>query len=146
MNTSQLRRILQTDVMASDLYRGIYAMDTLPDCTPGYYIINTDDQDEPGEHWLAVFNDHGHIEYFDSFGRPPLDKRLETFLGKTYKYNDIPLQLLFSNACGFYCVYYILHRCRGYSMEEIIHILKRSDGDFIVKDYLYRHYKPVFYF
>ena len=145
MNTSQLERILQTDVMTSDMYRGVYAMDTLPELQHGSYIINTDDADEPGEHWLAVFNDNGDVEYFDSFGRAPWYERLKLFLGTEYKYNATPLQLLFSNACGFYCVYYILNRCRGYSMEEIMNILKRSDGDYVVKDYLYRLYKPVFY-
>jgi len=144
MNTAQIRRILQSDAMASDLYRGIYPIDRLPTIEPGYYIINTENHDEPGEHWLVVYNDNGQIEYFDSFGRPPLDKRLYSFLGSDYKYNEAELQQLFSNACGFYCVYYILHRVRGCTMEEIITILNRSDGDFIVKDFLYRRYKPIF--
>lgn len=144
MNTSQIRTILRNDVMASDCFHGVFPMDSLPKMDYGCYVINTDDADEPGEHWLAVYNDHGHIEYFDSFGRLPLDKRLEIFLGDHYKYNKIQLQQLFSNACGFYCVYYILHRVRGFTMEEIITVLKRSDGDFIAKDFVYRHYKPLF--
>ena len=144
MNSRQIRRILQSDAMASDLYRGIYPMDRLPRMEPGYYIINTDNHDEPGKHWLVVYNDHGQIEYFDSFGRPPLDKRLKSFLGNNYKYNATELQQLFSNACGFYCVYYIIHRVRGFTMEEIITVLKRSDGDYIAKEFLYRHFKPIF--
>ena len=60
-------------------------------------------------------------------------------------YNAAPMQQIFSKACGFYCVYDILHRARGHSMVDIIDTLKRSDGDFVVKDYLYRHYKPLFY-
>ena len=79
MNTAQIRRILLTDYMTSDCFRGVFAMNTLPNMEPGCYIINTHDDDQPGEHWLAVYNDHGHIEYFDSFGRPPLDKRLNSF-------------------------------------------------------------------
>ena len=30
-------------------------------------------------------------------------------------------------------------------MVDIINVLKRSDGDFVVKDFLYRHYKPLFH-
>ena len=147
MNTRQIEAILKSDLMTRDLYRGTFSMDEVPrlKMRPGCFIINTDDRDEPGEHWLAVYNDNGHVEYFDSYGLPPIDKRLFAFLGDNYKYNATKLQLLFSNACGFYCVYNILHRARGRSMEDIIKVLKRSDGDFIVKEFLYRHYKPLFY-
>ena len=147
MNTQQIHHILKSDFMSSKLYHGTYPMDRIPylKMENGAFVINTDNHDEPGEHWLVVYNDNGYVEYFDSFGRPPLDKRLKSFLGNDYKYNKTELQLLFSNACGFYCVYYILHRVRGYSMDEIINVLKRSDGDFIVKKFVYRHYKPVFY-
>jgi hypothetical protein len=74
-----------------------------------------------------------------------MDVRLKDFLGPNYVYNATPLQQIFSNACGFYCVYYILHRARDCTMEDIINVLKRSDGDFIVKEFIYRHYKPLFY-
>ena len=144
MNTRQINAILQSDYMTKDLYHGEFPMDQLPTLQPGAYIINTDDHDEPGEHWLAVYYDKD-IEYFDSYGLKPLDSRLEDFLGKKYVYNASPLQQVFSNACGFYCVYYILHRARDHSMNDIIHVLKRSDGDFIVKEFLYRHYKPLFH-
>ena len=144
MNTKQINAILRSDCMTKDLYHGEFAMDCLPNLQPGAYIINTDDYDEPGEHWLAVYNDDC-VEYFDSYGLVPLDDRLNRFLGVHYVYNSVKLQQLFSNACGFYCVYYILHRARGYYMNDIINVLKRSDGDFVVKEFLYRHYKPLFY-
>ena len=48
-------------------------------------------------------------------------------------YNAALMQQLLSNACGFYCVYYILHRARGHSMVDIIDTFKRSGGDFVVK-------------
>ena len=144
MNTRQINAILQRDCMTKHLYHGEFPMDQLPTLQPGAYIINSDDHDEPGEHWFAVFNDKC-VEYFDSYGLEPLDDRLFDFLGDNYVYNATYLQQLFSNACGFYCVYYILHRARGHCMDDIIDILKRSDGDFIVKEFLYRHYKPLFY-
>ena len=144
MNTKQINAILECDMMTKDLYHGEFPMDQLPALQRGAYIINTDDHDEPGQHWLAIYYDEV-VEYFDSFGLLPLDSRLEEFIGEDYVYNVTPLQQLYSNACGFYCVYYILHRARGHSMFDIIDTLKRSDGDFVVKDFLYRHYKPLFY-
>ena len=58
-------------------------------------------------------------------------------------YNCIELQGV-SNACGFYCVYYLLQRARGQSMEEIIDMLRKQDADFIVKNTLYERYKSLF--
>ena len=30
------------------------------------------------------------------------------------------VQSLFSTTCGHYCVYFILYRCHGYSMRDIV--------------------------
>ena len=79
------------------------------------------------------------------FWTPYLDNGLVTFVGDDYVYNAAPMQQNFSNVCGFYCVYYILHRARGHSMVDIIDTLIINDGDFVVKDFLFRLYKPLFY-
>ena len=49
-------------------------MDELPALQHGAYIINTDDHDKPGEHWLAVYFDKD-VEYFDCFRLLPLNSR-----------------------------------------------------------------------
>lgn len=139
----QIETILGLDVATRDLFCGVYAMDQLPTRQRGAYVINMDDHDEPGSHWVAVF-DNGSVEYFDSYGYPPLDSRCLEFLGMRYSYNKIKLQKQYSNACGFYCIYLILKRARGHSADKIILNLKRTDSDFVVKNFLYSHYKPVF--
>ena len=141
MNEKQIRTILQSDYVTKDCFEDVYSIDELPTWKPGRaYVINTDEKDKPGEHWVAVYNN----EYFDSYGFPPLDVRLTKFLPK-FTYNATQLQRVLSNACGFYCVYYILHRARGNSAENIIDVLKHSDSDFIVKHAIYDCYKPLFY-
>lgn len=144
MNTRQIEAILKNDLGTKDIFNGVYAMDSLPELSNGMYVINTDDHDEPGEHWVAVYC-HEINEYFDSYGLLPQDFRLRNFLNNEFIYNNVKLQLLWSDACGFYCVYYLIHRARGLSMFEIIDTLKRSDGDFIVKNYVYSRYRPLFY-
>ena len=141
MNTQQINAILRNDYMTRRLFKGVYPIDMLPQSCEGMYVINTDEHYRPGEHWIAVYNN----EYFDSFGFPPLDVRIRHFMGSTIIHNNIPLQQMLSNACGFYCVYYLLERARGRSMEDIIHVLKHSDSDYIVKNRIYTCYKPLFY-
>lgn len=139
---------MQLDMYAKRLFCGVFAMDRLPkrrNKQQGAYIINTDNHDEPGSHWVAVYVDSsGQVEYMDSYGLPPLHKQSLQFLGKCYRYNTRTLQRLYSNACGFYCVYYILKRARGETAESILALLSRVDSDFVVKNYVYQRYSPIF--
>ena len=147
MYKNQLTSILQLDAAAKKVFRGVYAMDRLPirAQTSAAYVINMDDHDEPGSHWIAVFCDkYGRVEYMDSYGLVPLDERCRNFLGSNFTYNTLALQRLLSSACGFYCVYYLLHRARGISAESILKPLSRTDSDYIVKKFLYSRYKPIF--
>ena len=141
MNTHQIRSILQSDYMTKHFFQGVFPIDQLPLACEGMYVINTDEHDEPGELWVAVYNK----EYFDSYGLPPTDKRLLKFLGSDFVYNNVPLQQAWSNACGFYCVYYLLERARGKSFDDIVYILRHSDSDFIVKSTIYDRYTPLFH-
>ena len=96
-------------------------MDRLPQRKPGAYIINGGNHDESGSHWMAVFCTRDRIEFIDSYGgRPPPDARLLQFLGSNYAYNTVIWLKPLPNACGFYCLYFLLHRARGHSATLII--------------------------
>lgn len=182
MYRRQIETILGLDSATKHITHGVYAMDRLPlqppvdtaTTTAGAYVINTDDHDMPGSHWVAVYTEQQQrsarqqyhynamdddddddyvlqhqpesiaIDYMDSYGRPPMDKRLLKFLGSNYDYNSVALQLPLSNACGFYCLYFLLHRARGHCATSIIETLAGVDSDFVVKEYLYSRYKPIF--
>ena len=38
---------------------------------PGAYVVNTDESNQPGQHWVAFFTINDTIECFDSFGSNP---------------------------------------------------------------------------
>ncbi len=139
----QITAILTLDAATKDHFHGVYPMDRLPSRQRGAYVINMDNHDEPGSHWIAVFDD-GSVEYMDSYGQPPFHEQCLKFLGSDYSYNTIPLQQQFSNACGFYCIYYLLQRARGFSANHIMSMLARTDSGFVVKDFIYSRYKPIF--
>ena len=73
MNSFQLKRILETDVMTKHAFQGVYASDQLkqipkPSTLPATYVINEDPASKPGTHWVALYVDHyGYAEYFDSY-------------------------------------------------------------------------------
>ncbi|MDI9312531.1 MAG: hypothetical protein QM535_20135 [Limnohabitans sp.] len=98
-------------------FGGVYSRDNLPNKIkkPIGFIVNTDREKDPGEHWVAFIllkNDFG--EYFDSFGMRPLHHEFKFFLEKNCQngwiYNPVILQHPFSTSCGKYCIAFL--KCR----------------------------------
>jgi hypothetical protein len=50
-------------------FKGVFAQDTLPVKTAGYFIMNTDKSSQPGTHWIGLISTQKRIYVFDSFGR-----------------------------------------------------------------------------
>lgn len=95
------------------------------------WIMNTQNHDQAGEHWFAIYIDpvgSKSIEYFDSFGReipPDIQKDVKlvidimkpnTFL--KLKSNHVIHQFDSSNTCGYHAALFLLDRLRGKSFSE----------------------------
>ncbi len=144
MNTDQLDRILRKDPYTGPWFKGIYARDRLPKPTaPAVYMFNTDPSHKPGEHWLGVYVGLDGVEFFDSFGREPTGP-FATFMKKCgpYVYNPVWLQGPWTAVCGQYCLYYLLKRCRGFSMDAIVKQFGSNleENDRFVYNYMNVHY------
>ena len=120
-------------------FGGVVSADKLPYTIkrrPTAYIVNTDESKQPGRHWVVFyFPSRGPVEFFDSMGRPPdyyyrRFKRVLLNNGRHFMYNDKRLQQQGTVTCGQYCIFYIVHRSRGWSMKRIVHTF-----DFVNLDY-----------
>ncbi len=127
MNTSQIQRILRCHPRTSGIFLGVFASDQLPSYSinpPCALVCNTDPSDKPGEHWIAIYiNSSGCGEYFDSYGQEPSIVTIRSFLNRntmSYRTNIKTIQGAMSSSCGQYCVYYLLYRCCGKSLEQIV--------------------------
>lgn len=127
MNTHQIAHVLRTDPFCKTDFQGVHALDRLKSVKLRYpcaLVVNTDPSYLPGEHWVAIFlNASRHGEYFDSYGLPPsIYPDIAHFLIRnceSFRYNSHLLQGLGSTVCGQYVLFYLLHRCRGYTLDEI---------------------------
>ena len=125
MNTYDIFRLLGK--RCKDSFLGVFAKDRLPSKLPPrrplFMICNFDAHDKGGSHWIAMYVDEvGQGEYFDSFGRKPIDT-FETFLNKncsSWTYNDKQVQSVISKFCGHYCVFYCLFKDLRYDLSDIM--------------------------
>ena len=148
MDTLEIEQVLSYDAHVKPQWGGVFANNHLPlDVNyPSALVVNTDPCTEPGEHWVAIyFTPDVQGEYFDSYGLPPTSK-VKRFLGKKawhVIYNGVQLQGLVSSTCGHYCLFYLLHRCRNYSMADIVNMFgsdtAQNDAHVrdCIEDYLY---------
>ncbi len=137
MDAHQLNSILKADPCLKHYVWGVFPRDQLPQTLlPGGYVVNTDNARGPGVHWIALWVQHSRIDFFDSFGHVP------EHYGWTFSIptlcNIIQIQADDSSVCGAYCIYFLLHRCQGRSMEDIITDFSsdRHSNDRIVSDFI----------
>lgn len=138
MNSHQLKCATDCDVELRRNILGIFAADQLPQKIPNEpfgLIVNIDPHYKPGRHWIALYVQRGEVEAFDSYGNLPSHYSLyiERFLQRFTKvvFNTKKLQSSYTKVCGQYCLFYLMCRCRGYSMMDITGIFS---NDFKLND------------
>ncbi len=125
MNTVQLLKCIDADPILHRECAGVFAVNKIPnpDGYPFAFIANIEPDTLPGSHWIAIYMDKdGQTEFFDSYGRPPETRKIVLYLKKygcSVRCNTEELQGPFSSACGQFCIYYLYHRLRNHTMEQI---------------------------
>lgn len=141
MNSLQIDRILKNHYATRSNYHGCYAADELKSLKlnfPCTVVVNTDVSTKPGKHWVAIyFVNSNSLEYFDSLSEEP-NEQIAQFLSqfKVIK-NEKILQNLFSDACGQFCIYFVVKRSLGVSFNNIVKFLyKIKNADHFVKNFV----------
>ncbi len=142
--TDDIRRILSADKRTRKSFRGVFASDQLPTSTStsSLYVLNTDPSTRSGEHWTVVYVDgKGQGEYFDSFGLPPAKEEFIMFLDNSsirWTFNTKTVQYMLSDACGYHCIFFAIHRCVGFNMNTVVNMYTNNllYNDSIVKQFV----------
>ena len=111
---------------------------------PIAFIINTDPSNMPGSHWLAFyspFGEHSRLECFDSFGEPASNYGLvDNVAFNSISVNTTQFQANNTASCGFFCIFYILHRATRQrsisSILNVMHHVQPSKVDNYVKSFV----------
>ena len=102
-------------------------------------VFNTDENDEPGEHWVCIYIDligknsgYPSIYFFDSVGKPPqknIQKAIESIRKQkklNYYFNDIKHQKK-NTECGVYCIHFLTSMINGTKFRKYIKNIKNDD-------------------
>ena len=85
-------------------FNGVYSRDNLPKTIKnGPYVINLDEYEDVGTHWIALYVKNNEITYFGSFGVEHIPKKIKKFFEhKNIKTNIFGIQAdNYSIMCGY---------------------------------------------
>jgi hypothetical protein len=113
--------------------------------TNGGYVINLDNLDGQGTHWVALWIENNDAVYFDSFGSPPPLSVIKFCKRKNFIESDYIIQNINQVACGYYCLAFLhyftfnKHKNNRYKLNLFIkpYDLENShQNDNILQEYL----------
>ena len=125
-----------TNIEISEYYKneprfnGVYSRDNLPKITKkGAYVINLDEYENTGTHWIALFIKTNEFIYFDSFGIEHIPKEINKFIGsnKKIKANIFRIQAYDSIMCGYFCIEFINYMLKGKTLLDYTNLFSPND-------------------
>ena len=127
-----------TNIEMSEYYKneprfnGVYSRNNLPNkIKKGAYIINLDEYENTGTHWVSLFVKTIEAIYFDSFGIEHIPKEINKFIGNSavarIKSNIFRIQAYDSIMCGYFCIEFINYRLKGKTLLDYTNLFSPND-------------------
>ena len=97
----------------------VYSSNNLSKIKDGAYIINLDEYESIGNHWIALYVNAKNITYFDSFGVEHIPGEIAKFIrNKNIITNIYRTQTYDSIICRYFCIGFIDFMLTGKSLLE----------------------------
>ena len=119
-------------------FNGAYSRNNLPKkIKKGAYVINLDEYENTGLHWIALFVKTNEAIYFDSFGIEHIPREINKFIGnKNVISNIFRIQAYDSIMCGYFCIEFINYMLKGKTLLYYTNLFSPNDfkkNDQIIK-------------
>ena len=114
----------------------MYSRNNLPKTIKeGEYIINLDEYENMGTHWVSLFVKANKVIYFDSFGIEHIPKEINKFIKKPsslkrtarIKRNIFRIQAYDSIMCGYFCIEFINYMLKGKTLLDYTNLSSSND-------------------
>ena len=84
-------------------FNGVCSRNNLPQTKDGPYVINLDEYESIGTHWITLYVNGDNVTYFDSFGVEHIRKEIKKFIGnRNITTNIFRVQAYDSIMCGYF--------------------------------------------
>ena len=94
----------------------------------GACVINLDEYENTGTHWVALFVKPKYTVYFDSFGIEHIPKEIIKFIGNNdIKSNIFRIQAYNSIMCGYFCIEFINYMLKGKTVLDYTNLFSPND-------------------
>ena len=110
-------------------FNGIYSRNNLlKTIKKRAYVINLDEHENTGRHWIALFVKPKYVVYFDSFGIEHIPKEIKHAIGnKEIKANIFRIQAYDSIVCGYFCIGFINYMFDSKSLIDFTSLFSPYD-------------------
>ena len=147
MNGRDVDLILKNNSVTKHLYTG-----TFPACiSPGTnrasysFISNTQEHNEPGDHWVGWFIRDGKVTFMDTFGRAPDDETFPNYFSDfiekfdNVEFSRVQIQSISSRLCGFFCIQFVYIMSLGLEIDSFINEYTTDTlvNDILVYDFVH---------
>ena len=109
-------------------FNGVYSRNNLPNkIKKGTYVINLDEYENTGTHWVSLFVKTKYKVYFDSFGVEHIPKEINKFINNDIKSNIFRIQAYDSIMCGYFCIEFINYMLKGKTLLDYTNLFSPND-------------------
>ena len=97
-------------------FNGVYSRNSLSKIKDGAYIIDLDQYEPIGTHWIALYVNAENVIYFDSFRVEHIPKKIRKIIGnRNIITNIFRIQEYGSITGGYFCIGFIDFMLKGRS-------------------------------
>ena len=82
-------------------FNGVYSRSNLSRVRDRTYVINMDEYESIGTHWIALYVNNNNVTYFDSFGDEHIPKEIKNFIGNKIIITNIYRIQIYTNLYKF---------------------------------------------
>ena len=107
---------------------GVYTRNNLFKVKDGTFIINLDEYESIGTHWIALYANTKNLTYFDSFGVEHIPKEIRKIIrNKNIITNIYRIQACDQVMCGYVCIEFIDFILKGKSLSESTNLFSPNE-------------------
>ena len=111
-------------------FNGVYSRNDLPNkIEKGTDVINLNEYENIGTHWISLFVKANKVIYLDSFGIEHIPKEINKFINNNnnIESNIFRIQSYDSIMCGYFCIEFINYMLKGKTLLDYTNLFSPND-------------------